>query len=217
MSNWSSLPAVALPACALSAALLLPPGEVSAQRPPKPEGRSLNAAIAEAKRSPFWPAGHAGALQAADSPFRVGPPPVSRREDQRAGEPNDEPRHLGLATALGIAAGDLVGGLVGGSLCDDDDVVPTVPPTVPWLGVLCFGLVSSSVTAAANLIAGAPPGAALLGSFLGTGLGLGTGYLVFEALEEPLYILAPFPALIAYYAVRFAVTLATVRHLGRDG
>ena len=203
MSSRSSLPAVALPAFVLSATLLLPPGEVSAQRPREPEGQSLNAAIAEARRSPFWTTGHAGPLQAADSPVRIGSAPLSRREKSRAGEPNDEPRDLGFATILGIAAGDLVGF----SRCDDDELGS-------WF--LCLGLISSPATAAANWVAGAPPGAAFVGSLLGTGLGLGAGTAVTVALAEPLYMAALIPGAITYYAVRFAVTLATVRHLGRD-
>ncbi len=203
MPSWSSLPAVALPACVLSATLLLPPGEASAQRPPKPEGRSLNAAIAEAKRSPFWRAGHAGPLRAADSPVRVGSAPLSHREKSWAGEPNDEPRDLGLATALGIAAGDFIAF----SLCDGDDLLA-------WLS--CVGFMSSPVPAAANWIAGAPPGAAFVGSLLGTVLGLSAGAAVTAVLAVPLYIAALIPGAITYYAVRLGVTLATVRHLGRD-
>ena len=208
MSSWSSLPAVALLACALSAALLLPPRGVFAQRPPEPQGQSLNAAIEEARRSAFWTVGHSVPLQAADSPVHDGSAPPSRQENSRDGAPNDEPRHLGIATILGIAVGDIGGGLVAGSLCDDDELGS-------WF--LCLGLISSPVTAAANLTAGAPPGAALLGSFLGTGLGFGAGYVVLKALEEPLYILAPIPALITYYAVRFGVTLGTVRRLAVRG
>ena len=52
--SWPSLFRVGLPASVLSVALLgsLPDGS-SAQRPPVREGRSLSAAIEEAKRSPF--------------------------------------------------------------------------------------------------------------------------------------------------------------------
>ena len=197
MSSWSSLPGITLPACALSAALLLPPGEASAQRPPEQKNQSLSAAIAEAKRSPFWAVSHTVPLQAAGNPVPVGSARLSRQENSQAGQPNDGPRHLGFVTILGIAAGDFIGF----SVCDN---------------IWCVGLVSSPVTVATTLIAGAPPGPALLGSLLGTGLGMGTGYLVGRALVEPLYMAAVIPAAITYYAVRLGVTLTTIRRLGRD-
>ena len=81
---------------------------------------------------------------------------------------------------------------------------------------MCLGLISSPATAAANWIAGAPPGAAFVGSLLGTGLGLGASAAATAALAEPLYMAALIPGAITYYAVRFGVTLVTLRHLGRD-
>ena len=196
MLNWSSLPGIALPACALSAALLLPPGEACAQRPPVQESLSLSAAIEEAKRSPFWTVSHTVPLQAADNPVGVGSAPRSRQENSQAGRPNDELRYPGFATILGVAAGDFIGFSACGNI---------------W----CVGLVSSPVTVATTLIAGAPPGSALLGSLLGTGLGMGTGYLVLKALEGPLYMASLLPAALTYYAVRLGVTLAIVKRVGR--
>lgn len=197
MLSWSSLRSNVLIAWALSAALLLPPGEACAERPPVQESQSLNAAIEEAKRSPFWTVGHAVPLHAAENPVPGGSSPLSRLENSQARKPNDGPRHLGLATILGIAAGDFIGF----SVCDNP---------------VCVGLVSSPVTAATTLVARAPPGPALLGSFLGTGLGMVTGYLVGEALEERFDVAVLFPVAITYYAVRLAVTLTTVKRLGRD-
>lgn len=196
MLNWSSLPGIVLPTCGLSAALLLP-GKASAQRQSEQEIQSLSAAIAEAKRSPFWTVGHTVPLQATDNPVPVGSVRLSSQENSQAGQPDDESRHLAFATILGIAAGDVIGL----SLCDD---------------ILCVGLVSSPMTAATTMITGAPPGSALLGSLLGTGLGMGTGYLVLRVLEGPLHYAALVPAVITYYAVRLGVTLTTVKRLGRD-
>ncbi|MCY3808381.1 MAG: hypothetical protein OXG58_02900 [Gemmatimonadetes bacterium] len=45
---------------------------------------------------------------------------------------------------------------------------------------------------------------------------MGASAAATAALAEPLYMAALIPGAITYYAVRFGVTLVTLRHLGRD-
>ena len=204
---------IGLPACLLSAAFLPLPEEASGQRAAHRESLPLSAAIEEAKRSPFHRVDRAAPvvnaqtvetaarLLAAGTPVPFGHTPLSRETASRTDRSDDEPRHLILATALGIAVGDLVGWYLLGR-------------DRRWLGRIGFAATSSSVTALAMHRAGVRAGSAFASSLVGTGLGVGTFFLVLNELEGPLSTGAALPAALAYYGVRLAVSVLTVKPFG---
>lgn len=207
------LPRTGLPLCVLPAGILALTDESSAQGKPQRNSRTLSAAMAEAGRSPFH------ARDPVNRPMGARPAPESdpaalfaegtrtpvwstrpakipgRREDRAAGTVL-----LVLSTALGTVAGDL---LASRSVSYDDD------------GMIAFGAVSVPLAAlAAWGPGGAHPGWALIGSSLGFATGFGAGYVVGHALADPLGMAALLPAFAAYYVVRVAVTVATVKLAG---
>ncbi|MCE2397559.1 MAG: hypothetical protein J4F34_00740 [Gemmatimonadetes bacterium] len=105
------------------------------------------------------------------------------------------------STALGTVAGDF---LAISAFPIDDNPFPRslIPGTL-------------SVSLAASGLGGAHPGWALLGSSLGLPTGVGAGHFVADALEEHLGYVALLPGIATYYAVRVAVTVATVKLAGR--
>lgn len=206
-------PRIGVPACLLSAALLPLPEEASGQLESQRESLLLSAAIEEAKQGPFHRVDRAAPLVnaqtvetaarllAAGIPNPFGHTPLSRETASRTDRSDDEPRHLILATALGIAVGDLIGWYLLGR-------------DRRWLGRIGFAATSSSVTALAMHRAGVRAGSAFASSLLGTGLGVGTFVLVASELEGSLSADAILPAALAYYGVRLTVSVLTVKPFG---
>ena len=199
--------------CALLAAILALTDESSAQVMPQRNGVTLNAAMAEAGRSPFHardPVNRSIGARRAPEGGPAAPFGEGARTPGRFHETVEDPRtasdraagtlSLVLGTALGTVAGDLLASRV---FSIDDE------------GLIGFGTLSVSVAALAATGSGAHPGWALLGSSLGFATGSGAGYLVGHALDDALGMAALLPAAATYYVVRVAVAVATVKLAGR--
>ena len=177
--RWFLFPRIALPACVLSAAFPLLPGEASAQRLWQRESLSLSAAIEEARRSPFH--AHDRVRRSADDAATPGTDPAALffwhgsahpaahevGERPQAGADRRGDDDLPMYVALGVA-GDFLAVLV-----------LNEPPIN-----LAATVLSLTPATAVAILAGAQPGWALAASSLGLASGLGAGYGVAWALTR---------------------------------
>ena len=188
--------------CVVLAGLLLSPVRASCQRDSQQKNLSLSAAIEQVRRSPFHARDRVnrsldGARDQGIDPaslfFRHGGghpvTPQEAGEDTQTATDRESNRSLFLWTTLGIAAGDFIAISI-----------------LNEVGSLWILAASVPVTTLGLTRAGVDPGLAFAASSLGLAAGMGAGLLTLVALEEPLYMAAFIPGVLAYYGVRLAVT-----------